>query len=105
MISNVPGIKIAGEAENSHEAMTVIEKVAPEIVLLDVRMPEGNGLELLANISQKNLSIIKIIVTNYAMRPYMNRCFELGADYFFDKSNEFEKLRELISVCPLSINC
>jgi len=96
MISDVPGIEIAGEAENSHEAMKIIETVIPEIVVLDIRMPDGNGIELLKSISQKNLSLVKIVLSNYSISQFKDKCYELGADYFFDKSSEFEKVRELI---------
>lgn len=96
MISDVPGIEIAGEAENSHEAMKIIDKVVPEIVVLDIRMPNGNGIELLKSISQRNLTMVKIVLSNYSMQQFKDKCYELGADYFFDKANEFEKVRKLI---------
>jgi len=97
MLSDIPGVEIAGEAENANEAIKIIEVVKPDILILDIRMPGGNGLEVLKSIQQKKLSMIKILFTNYPLDQYKKKCFELGADYFFDKSTEFEKVVEVVS--------
>ncbi len=96
MLSTIPGVEIVAEAENSHEAMKYIEKLKPDVLILDIRMPNGNGIEVLKSIKQKKLSLIKIILTNYPLQQYKVKCFELGADYFFDKANEFEALKEVV---------
>ena len=96
MLSTIPGVEIVAEAENSHEAMKYIEKLKPDVLILDIRMPNGNGIEVLKSIKQKKLSLIKIILTNYPLQQYKVKCFELGADYFFDKAAEFEALKEVV---------
>jgi DNA-binding NarL/FixJ family response regulator len=96
MLSTIPGVEIVAEAENSHEAMKYIEKLKPDVLILDIRMPNGNGIEVLKSIKQKKLSLIKIILTNYPLQQYKVKCFELGADYFFDKANEFEALKQIV---------
>ncbi len=96
MLSTIPGVEIVAEAENSHEAMKYIEKLKPDVLILDIRMPNGNGIEVLKSIKQKKLSLIKIILTNYPLQQYKVKCFELGADYFFDKATEFEALKEVV---------
>lgn len=96
LISDIPGIEIAGEAQNSNEAMKLFKKVKPEVVILDIRMPDGNGIELLKSISQKALPMTKIVLTNYPISQFKEKCMELGADYFFDKATEFEMVRETI---------
>jgi len=96
MLSTIPGVEIVAEAENSHEAMKYIEKLKPDVLILDIRMPNGNGIEVLKSIKQKKLSLIKIILTNYPLQQYKVKCLELGADYFFDKANEFEAVKEIV---------
>ncbi|MCK4345671.1 MAG: response regulator transcription factor [Bacteroidales bacterium] len=96
MLLTIPGVEIVAEAENSHEAIKYIEKLKPDVLILDIRMPGGNGFEMLKSIQQKKLSMIKILFTNYPLDQYKEKCFELGADYFFDKSTEFEKVKEVI---------
>ncbi len=96
MLSTIPGVEIVAEAENLHEAMKYIEKLKPDVLILDIRMPNGNGIEVLKSIKQKKISLIKIILTNYPLQQYKVKCFELGADYFFDKSTEFIKIIDVV---------
>jgi len=60
-------------------------------------MPGGGGIEVLEEINKKNLPVKKIVISNYPYFQYKKKCLELGADYFFDKSTEFEKVKEVIS--------
>ncbi|GAH19755.1 unnamed protein product, partial [marine sediment metagenome] len=62
----------------------------------DIRMPGGSGLEVLKSIQQKKLSMIKVLFTNYPLDQYKKKCFELGVDYFFDKSTEFEAVKKVV---------
>jgi len=96
MLSDIPAAEIAGEAENANEAIKIIEVVKPDILILDIRMPGGGGIEVLNKINKKSLPIKIIVFTNYPYPQYKKKCFELGADYFFDKSTEFEKVKEVI---------
>jgi len=96
LISDIPGVDISAEAASSIEAIELLEKLKPDVIILDIRMPEGNGLKVLKYIQQKESSVITIVFTNYPLKQYKDKCMELGADYFFDKSNEFEKLLEVV---------
>ncbi len=96
MISEHPGIEITGQAENAEEGINSILKLKPDVVILDIRMPGGNGIEVLKNIKKNNSAPIIIILTNYPYPQYRKKCMEAGADYFFDKSTEFNKIIEVI---------
>ncbi len=96
MISDIPGIEIAAEAGNSIEAIKLIEKLKPDTMILDIRMPNGSGIEVLKNIRQQDISIITIVFTNYPLAQYRDKCLELGADYFFDKATEIENVKSVI---------
>ena len=96
MLSTIPEVEIVAEAENSHEAIKYIEELKPDVLILDTRMPDENGLKVLKDIQQKKLSLIKIIFTNYPIQQYKAKCFELGADYFFYKATEFNALKEMV---------
>ena len=96
MLSTIPEVEIVAEAENSHEAIKYIEELKPDVLILDTRMPDENGLKVLKDIQQKKLSLIKIIFTNYPIQQYKAKCFELGADYFFYKATEFNALKEIV---------
>ncbi|MCK5135698.1 MAG: response regulator transcription factor [Bacteroidales bacterium] len=97
LISDIPNIEISAEAESSIEAIKLIEKLNPDLMILDIRMPNGSGIEVLRSIRQQDKSIITIVLTNYPLAQYKEKCLELGASYFFDKVNEFEQVRDLIA--------
>ena len=96
MISEHPGIEIIGQAENALEGIDSIRKQKPDVVILDIRMPGGNGIEVLKNIKKNSSGPTIIILTNYPYPQYQKKCMEAGADYFFDKSTEFNKIIEVI---------
>ncbi len=96
MISEHPGIEIIGQAENAQEGINSIRKLKPDAVILDIRMPGGNGIEVLKNIKKNNSAPAVIILTNYHYPQYRKKCIEAGADFFFDKSTEFHKIIEVL---------
>lgn len=96
LLSDILKIEDFIEAENSVETIQLISETIPDIVILDIRMPGGGGLEVLKKINKKSLPIKIIVFTNYPYPQYKKKCFELGADYFFDKATEFEKVKEVI---------
>jgi DNA-binding NarL/FixJ family response regulator len=96
MLSELPEIEIIGQAEDGLEAINLIEKLNPDVVILDIRMPRGNGIDVLQNIKKNNPSLIVIMLTNYPYPQYRKKCMKAGADYFFDKSTEFEKVTEML---------
>lgn len=98
MISQVEGVEIVGKAERSQEAIEAIQKLKPNVVILDIKMPGGNGIGVLEHIKKNNTNtkVIIIMFTNYPYPQYRKKCMDLGADYFFDKSTEFEKVIEVL---------
>ena len=96
MISEHPGIEIIGQSKNAQEGINSILKLKPDVVILDIRMPGGNGIEVLKNIKKNGSGPTIIIFTNYPYPQYRKKCMEAGADYFFDKSTEFNKIMEVL---------
>ena len=95
LLQQIHGIEIVGEAIKVDEAMQSIEDLKPDIVILDIKMP-GNGINVLKMIKKKIFAPKVIIFTNYPYPEFRKKCFELGADYFFDKSFELEKLIKIL---------
>jgi DNA-binding NarL/FixJ family response regulator len=98
MLSDIPGIEIIGHAQDVAESLTSIKKLNPDIVILDIRMPGGSGIDVLQDIKKGRQAPMVIILTNYPYPQYRKKCLGLGADYFFDKSTEFEKVTELFKL-------
>lgn len=78
-------------------AIERIEKVRPDVVILDIRLPDGNGIDLLKEIKERSLAAKTIMFTSYAYPHYRKKCLSAGADYFFNKSSEFERVIEFLS--------
>jgi len=97
IISEIKGTEIVGEARNLEEVMEAVEKLSPDVVILDIRMPGGNGFTALEQIKKRENPPIVIMFTNYPFLQYRKRSMVLGADYFFYKAIEFEKLVGLIT--------
>jgi DNA-binding NarL/FixJ family response regulator len=96
MLSEIEGIEIIGQAQESLDAIESIEKLKPHVVILDIQMPQVNGIKVLEAIKKNNHHLKVIIFTNYPYPQYRKRCMDLGADFFFDKSTEFEKLIDTV---------
>lgn len=95
MLSELPGIEIIGQAEDGLQATNLIEKLNPDVVILDIHMPGGSGIEVLRNIKKNEPVPLVIILTSYSYPKYRKKCMDLGANFFFDKSTEFEKVTEV----------
>lgn len=97
MLQDLDNIEVTSEAENYEEAIHVISTSDPDIVILDIHMPGKNGLDLLLEIKLRPNPSIVIMVSNYSDTYYRNLCNKMGADYFFDKTTEFEKIPDLLN--------
>ncbi len=96
IISELPGVKVIGEAGNSLEAIKVVRKTKPEVVILDIKMPGENGVQVLKKIKNEFEELKIIMLTNYPYSQYKAECLKDGADYFLSKSDEFEKLPDIL---------
>jgi len=96
MLSELPGIEIIGQAKDVGESIESIRRLHPDVVILDIRMPGGSGIDVLEDIKKINGAPMVIILTNYPYPQYRKKCMALGAEYFFDKATEFEKVTEVL---------
>jgi DNA-binding NarL/FixJ family response regulator len=96
MLSAIPGTEVTGEAANSQDALKVFVDQKPHFVIVDIKIPGENGIEVLKKIKKINQAVVVIIITNYPSTQYRTKCLENGADYFFDKSNEYSEVIETI---------
>ncbi len=96
MISNLPGVTTIGQAQEASQAMNTVQKLNPDVVILDIRLSGGNGIEILQHIKKKSAAPVTIMFTNYPYPQYRKKCEETGADFFFDKSTEFHKITDVL---------
>lgn len=85
-------VDVIGEAQDAQEAIEGILKEKPDVVILDIHLRTGNGIDVLQNL-KKNMPASKVIVlTNYPYPQYRQKCLEAGADFFFVKSTQFDQI-------------
>ena len=92
------GFALVQEAETGFEALQLLASNAFDVVIVDVNMPDINGLELLAFMkkSPRQQGARKILISTQAGGPDSKRGTELGADAFLKKPFEVGELRALI---------
>ncbi|MEX0997787.1 MAG: response regulator [Flavobacteriaceae bacterium] len=97
LIDKIDSFIYSGNAFTITEALELIETVKPKIVFLDIFLKDENGLGLLAHLKEHLPDIVVIMLTNNNELIYRNKAKQLGADYFLDKSYEFDKIPELLN--------
>jgi len=91
LLMDIPGVEVVGEAADVETGHAQVARLQPDLLILDVRLPTSNGLELLGRLGPRRP--VTVVLTNFPTEEHRRRARELGADHFFDKSSEFDKLR------------
>jgi DNA-binding NarL/FixJ family response regulator len=79
------------EAGNCSEAVSVFRHANADLVLLDLRLKNENGLTLIRPFKEINPEVKIVMLTNFPDELYRKKSFELGADFFFSKLTETEQ--------------
>lgn len=85
-VEDVGGM-IIGEAATQQEAITLIGVLNPDVVVIDLRLPDGNGIEVTRAVKKTHPGTIMIVLTNQARQQVEQACLAAGADHFFEKSS------------------
>jgi len=80
------------QACNYDEAVNWLVKTEVHLAMLDINMPGKNGIELLKLIRSRYPGTKVWMISNHANEHYKKVCLSTGADYFFDKSLDFEEI-------------
>ena len=77
MLGQEEDMEVAGQSANGEEALSQVEKLSPNIVLMDIKMPDGDGIELTRQLLEKQPSCKVIMLTLYD--EYLAEAIEAGA--------------------------
>lgn len=92
LLADVQEIQVIGETGNAQEAPNAILKQKPDVVLLDIHLLNGSGIDVLQSLKKSMPTLAVIILTNYPYPQYRQKCLEAGADFFFVKSTQFDQV-------------
>jgi DNA-binding NarL/FixJ family response regulator len=90
-------LRVIWHARSAEEGRQAFRCGKPDVIILDVQMPGGSGIALLPEVKRGTAPPVVIVLTNYPLPQYRNRCLEAGADYFFDKSTQFEDVSAILA--------
>lgn len=93
------GYKIAGEAINGKEGVEMYEKLRPDIVTMDITMPEMDGIEALRTIKKEHPEAVIIMVTAAGQKDKMMEAVKIGAAEFVAKPFVEETVLEALAHC------
>jgi len=96
MLAAEADLSIVGQASNGREGLALIEKTKPDVVILDIKMPEAGGLEVLGEVLQTCPATRVIVFTMYENPAYVNAAIRGGASGYVLKSVGREDLLEAI---------
>jgi DNA-binding NarL/FixJ family response regulator len=96
LLEEVPGAQLVGQASDVPEAIRDIQRIKPDALILDLQMPGGTGLDVLRAIRIDHPYLFVLVCTNYPYPKYREECLSAGANYFLDKSTEFEKIPAIL---------
>ncbi len=89
-------LEVAGEAADGEAALAAVAKVSPDVLLLDIRMPKKNGLEVLQDLSARGRLPPTLILTTFDDDALLLEALKAGARGFLLKDVTFERLTDAI---------
>ena len=92
LLAEIPEVQVVGETGDAQVALAAILEQRPDVVLLDIHILNGNGIDVLQRLKQERVAPAVIILTDYPYPEYRRVCLDAGADFFLIKSTEFEQI-------------
>lgn len=96
LLENVSEFNVVGEAADGYECISLVNKTKPNIVLLDIDMPDMNGIEALRVIKEQKMICKVIMLTRHNEIDYLMKALEIGCDGYILKESSFEILLKAI---------
>ncbi len=97
IMEEIENISFVVHAASYQEGVEVLSRLTPDMVLLDINLPDKSGIELLRLIGERHLKTAVLMISNNANIYYRNICKKLGASYFLDKSTDIDLLPSVLS--------
>jgi DNA-binding NarL/FixJ family response regulator len=97
MIEAAGGHEIVGQAATYDDAVSGITSTHPDVGIFDIKLARGNGIDALAEVKRRMPELVGIVMSNYATAQHMKASADAGAQYFLDKSADFERITEILS--------
>lgn len=90
-------VEVVGVAENGRQALDLYMQHHPDIVILDIAMPEMDGLETLRQLLARDPEARVLMCTSFSSKQYVVEAVKIGAKGYLNKPFDLDKIREKIS--------
>ncbi|MFE4715429.1 response regulator [Streptomyces sp. NPDC055817] len=98
LLNAMPDIEVVGEAVNGREAIARVRELSPDVVLMDIRMPELNGIEATREIAAMDGSAKVLVLTTFDLDEYVYQALRAGASGFLLKDASARQLADGVKV-------
>jgi DNA-binding NarL/FixJ family response regulator len=96
LIEQLAVVDLVGCAEDGNQGLVLFRALQPEAVVLDLQLPGVSGFDLLPILKRERPNCVVMVLTTYTDDAFRQLCVRLGADYFFSKFNEFERVLDVL---------
>lgn len=96
LLGTIPGTRTLGVVASEKEAILAVRDMLPDVLILDLHLKQGTGFGVLKAMHSLDKYPTVVVLTNYALPQYRTQATTLGAQYFLDKSCEFDRLPEVM---------
>jgi DNA-binding NarL/FixJ family response regulator len=95
-LNELPRMRTITHATTVAGVIRALKEKRPHVAIVDPHIADSEGLELLKDIKRHRPAMVLIVLSNFFYRSHRRKCLAAGADYFLDKSNEFDRVPQLI---------
>jgi DNA-binding NarL/FixJ family response regulator len=98
LVREVEGTEVVGNAASFDKAVVGITSTRPDVAILDIKLADnrGSGIDVLNRVRPELPAMKAIVMSNFATPQHMKASAEAGAEYFLDKSAEFERITAIL---------
>jgi DNA-binding NarL/FixJ family response regulator len=91
-----PDVEVVAEADNGIDGLRLVAELQPEVVLLDLSMPELDGLQMIPMIVERSPDTGIIVLSGFAADPMRATTMELGADCYLEKGESLDAINAAV---------
>ena len=98
MIRELKDFEVVGEADTFESAVAGIRDTLPDVAILDIKLADdgGSGIDVLNEVRKTIPAIRAIVLSNYVSPQHLKASADAGAEYFLDKTSDFERIPEIL---------
>jgi DNA-binding NarL/FixJ family response regulator len=98
MIREIEDLEVVGEADTFGRAVVGIRDTMPDVAIIDIKLATdgGSGIDVLNAVRKELPALRAIVISNYATPQHMKASADAGAEYFLDKTSDFERIPEIL---------